>query len=239
MHREVVSSIYRLGIAPEIELGPQQLSELLSHLVVKPGVQPSLEPLLGRRGLGAVELSGVGSLVIKSYMRGGLLRFFGSDLHLWLGKPRAQVEFEMLQEVLACGVGAPQPVAFVVQGQLFYRNWLVTRRIPEARNLVILLKENEELARLTTERCAAFLVRLIERGIYHVDMHPGNIVVDGEGNPYLLDFDKALKVNMRKSVLRDKYLCRWRRAVLKHDLPDTLAEVMSSVLLANFKEKLA
>jgi aminoglycoside phosphotransferase (APT) family kinase protein len=100
---------------------------------------------------------------------------------------------------------------------------------------------------------------LILNGIKHVDLHPGNVLVDGTGQVFLLDFDKAFFIlndenspfllslkeqahapdsqNMLSSReimrevlflrrLRDFYLRRWRRAVIKHGLPDYVSETM-------------
>jgi len=62
---------------------------------------------------------------------------------------------------------------------------------------------------------------LIEHGILHVDLHPGNVLVNPEGRLFLIDFDKA-RLYKNSRGLKDKYLRRWRRAVDKHDLPPFL-----------------
>ena len=33
--------------------------------------------------------------------------------------------------------------------------------------------------------------RLIDHGIWHVDLHPGNVVIDQNDRVFLLDFDKG------------------------------------------------
>ena len=60
------------------------------------------------------------------------------------------------------------------------------------------------------------------------------MLVDHEDQVYLVDFDKAKRFSGPLNELRDHYLCRWRRAVIKHELPETLSEMMSADLRQNF-----
>jgi 3-deoxy-D-manno-octulosonic acid kinase len=75
--------------------------------------------------------------------------------------------------------------------------------------------------------------RLIDNDIYHVDLHPGNVVVDREDRVFLVDFDKGYVFRGKKEKLRKKYLARWERAVRKHRLPIMLSEIMFSGLRLN------
>ena len=62
-------------------------------------------------------------------------------------------------------------------------------------------------------------------------------MLDDEGKVYVLDFDKAVRFSGNKNALRDKYVCRWRRAVIKHKLPETLSELMCIGLRKNFNQE--
>jgi len=70
---------------------------------------------------------------------------------------------------------------------------------------------------------------LINHGILHVDLHPGNILVNPEGRVFLIDFDKARWYKNSRG-LKEKYLCRWRRAVDKHGLPSFLYHKLAEEL---------
>jgi 3-deoxy-D-manno-octulosonic acid kinase len=72
--------------------------------------------------------------------------------------------------------------------------------------------------------------RLIEARICHVDLHPGNVLVDGDGRIYLIDFDKAFRFTGSDRELRDWYISRWRRAITKHGLPEVLGDALSTGL---------
>ena len=71
---------------------------------------------------------------------------------------------------------------------------------------------------------------LIKNRIFHVDLHPGNVLVREDNRVYVVDFDKACHFNGSYQALRELYLRRWRRAVIKHKLPPLLSEMMSLTL---------
>jgi predicted unusual protein kinase regulating ubiquinone biosynthesis (AarF/ABC1/UbiB family) len=71
---------------------------------------------------------------------------------------------------------------------------------------------------------------LVQNSILHVDLHPGNIVVDPTGKVYLLDFDRGGIYPAKRQKLRTHYLSRWQRAVNKHGLPKILTEMMQNGL---------
>ena len=71
---------------------------------------------------------------------------------------------------------------------------------------------------------------LIKNRILHVDLHPGNVVIDTSDKAHLVDFDKARIYHGSEQKLINRYISRWKRAVVKHNLPDILLEMMESEL---------
>ena len=63
---------------------------------------------------------------------------------------------------------------------------------------------------------------LVENQIHHVDLHPGNVIVNNHNELFIIDFDKAQMNFHNKKKLHQKYINRWQRAVLKHNLPAML-----------------
>lgn len=183
-------------------------------------------PLGGRIPLIRAEIEGLGKVVIKSYGRGGLLKHLNSRRYLRWGKVRSQKEFELLTKVALLGILAPKPIAFCYQGTLFYRAWLVMKEIEQQQSLAELSLVDEDKARELTSRLARQIGELIRHRIFHIDLHPGNVLVNQDDDLYLIDFDKAHFFKGPVSRLRDLYLRRWRRAVIKHQLPETLTEMM-------------
>jgi 3-deoxy-D-manno-octulosonic acid kinase len=177
-----------------------------------------------------MDITGLGRVFVKHYSHGGVLRAVTGGRFLAMGVPRSRVEFEMLEQVRELGVHAPQPYAFVRKGSLVYGTWLVMEELSGARNLVDVQREDsDELHRVMTA-LGEQMVILIRNRIFHIDLHPGNVLVTPPGLVYIVDFDKAHIFNGSASALRDLYLRRWRRAVIKHGLSPVLSEMMSLML---------
>ena len=209
-------------------LTPEQLGALLRLTQ-----QPSLKgegPLGGRGGISAGEIPGLGRVVVKRYLRGGLMRRLVARFYFRFGKPRPRREFELLEKVRSLGVLAPEPIAYATRGFLLYEGWLFMREIPEHSRLsdshILELHGADTLVHEVARQMRV----LIENGLLHVDLHPGNILVDAEGAVHVVDFDNAHPYRGTQRELRDQYLRRWRRAVIKHELPETLSELMAMEL---------
>lgn len=182
--------------------------------------------LSGRASIKYAVLPSVGEVAIKYYIRGGVFGRINSRRYLKFGPTRGEAEFNFLREVRALGVNAPQPVAYIDKGRPFYIAWLVTLVIPRTVSLAELsLREEERASRLLLELVRQIAI-LIKARIWHVDLHPGNVLVDEDDNLHILDFDKAVRFSGSDYALRDRYLFRWRRAAIKHKLPEILTEMV-------------
>lgn len=180
--------------------------------------------LNGRTQILAKELPGAGRVVIKAYHRGGLLRHINRRTYLGPGKPRSQAEFERLQQVRRLGVNAPEPLAFAVRGKLLYHAWLITKELPDARPLSAISLDAPLAAAAAMPALTGQVKRLIRSRIHHVDLHPGNVLLDSQDRVYLIDFDQARTSRSSAQKLARRYCRRWQRAVLKYSLPRELVE---------------
>ena len=188
------------------------------------------EVLGGRTSVTTMQLEGIGSVVIKHYRRGGLMRYFIKRRYLKFGKTRARREFEMLAFAGALGINVPEPIAYAHRGRLFYRAWLVTREIHQPLSLARLSLQDEDKTTTAMHSVIEQISALIQNDILHVDLHPGNVLVDAAGKVYLLDFDKGSVCHGNRQKLKNRYITRWKRAVNKHGLPKLLAEMMQNGL---------
>jgi 3-deoxy-D-manno-octulosonic acid kinase len=217
------------------DLTDQQLSQLIRLFNTPTNAVNSV--LGGRSSVTIAQVEGVGSVVVKYYTRGGLIRHMIKRRYLKWGKTRCQIEYELLQKVRAIGVNAPEPVAYASLGGLFYKGWLVTREIKDKQTLAELSCADEERTHIVMKDVISQVSTLIKNNIFHVDLHPGNVLVDSSGRVFFLDFDKARLCQWDKNKLRDRYLIRWRRAVIKHRLPDMLFETLGTALGKDYKVK--
>lgn len=189
--------------------------------------------LSGRTGIKKIDLQGAGKVVIKQYFRGGILRHINRRTYLYTGKPRSQTEFEMLSQVRQIGVPAPEPVAFAIKGKLLYHAWLLTKELPDVQALSEFSLHAPESARAVIPAVGRQIQMLVRQGIYHVDLHPGNVLVDKNHKVYFIDFDKARVSSCRKRKLRHRYAERWTRAARKYGLPEFVIEALQAELFKN------
>ncbi|MGD2270402.1 MAG: lipopolysaccharide kinase InaA family protein [Desulfobacterales bacterium] len=216
-------------IGSSIDLSDHQVKQLVA-LFNKPS-RPVNSVLGGRTSATAGHINGIGDVVVKHYTRGGFIRHFVKKRYLRWGKIRSRVEFEVLQKVRQHGINAPRPIAYAYQGALYYRAWLVTEEIRQHQTLAQLSLTDPDLACLLTGKVVGQIAALIDNDIFHVDLHPGNVLVDHKKNIFLIDFDKTRFTQIPKDKLRRKYGDRWKRAVIKHRLPDRLYDAMNTALV--------
>jgi 3-deoxy-D-manno-octulosonic acid kinase len=212
---------YHFGLSSD--LSDKQLKQLIRIFTAPTEKADSV--LCGRTSITITHLEGIGSVFVKYYFRGGLVQYVNQRRYLNLGKTRCQIEYEWLQKVRTLGINAPDPIAFAYRGRLLYQCWLVTREIKDHQTLAQLSCLNEELTRIVMKGVIKQVSTLIKNKILHVDLHPGNVIVDNQNQVYLLDFDKGGVFPGEENALRSRYLRRWNRAIQKHRLPEMLSEV--------------
>jgi 3-deoxy-D-manno-octulosonic acid kinase len=181
----------------------------------------------GRRPVTRTRLAAVGPVVVKHYRRGGVLGHLVRETYLTFGITRCQAEFEMMFKVHRLGCSVPEPVAYARQGGLFSKAWLVTREVEQSQTLAQLCATSPQLALEAMEPLCREVATLVEHRIVHADFHPGNVLVDGSGRVYLVDFDKAAVFKGDAAALRRRYRNRWCQAVNKHGLPRLLCDELS------------
>ena len=184
----------------------------------------------GRSSVSYHRIEDLGPVVVKHYKRGGLWGRLVRRRYLKWGKSRSQLEFELLLKARDLGINVPEPLLYANRGRLIYRAWLVTREIKQPQSLARLSLNDEKRTRQVMASVIDQISRLIDHGIWHVDLHPGNVVIDQNDRVFLLDFDKGSLHQGNKIKLRNRYIHRWQRAVSKHKLPKILSEMLQAGL---------
>lgn len=211
-----------------LDLSENQLAKLVDLFNQVPG---SADSILGGRGsICITDIDGMGPVAIKHYFRGGVIRHFNKQRYVKCGKTRSQIEYELLEKVIKIGIRAPEPLIYAYRGSPLYRAWLVTRKIESHQTLAQLSISDINHACKVMENMIEQLSLLINHQILHVDLHPGNVVIDSNSNAVLVDFDKAHMYQGSKTKLTRRYLKRWKRAVVKYNLPSVLWEMMEDNL---------
>jgi len=210
-------------IGSKINLTQQHKRQLVSCLE-KP-ILKAEEVLGGRAAISKIHLKDIGPAVVKNYTRGGMIRYFNRHTYLKFSGYRCQSEYELLLFLDQLGVSAPQPIAFARQGRFSYHAWLITHEIQNSCTLAEFSKRNPEKVLLVMNDLNRQLAILIENQIHHVDLHPGNVLVDNQDKCFIIDFDKARTTPQKRHKLQKKYIRRWQRAVLKYQLPAILNNI--------------
>jgi len=214
-------------IGSESELTEEQIRQLAACFE-KPAAEGT-GILGGRARVSSVNLAGIGPVIVKNYTRGGALRYVNRRTYLNLSRYRCEAEFFLLNYLSGIGVNVPEPVVFAYQLKYFsrflYHAWIVTREIENADTLARLSTQTPDRAQAVMGELIRQIAILTDNNIHHVDLHPGNVLVDHHNRVFLIDFDKARTDPQNRGRLREKYIRRWQRAVAKHRLPETLLAI--------------
>ena len=147
----------------------------------------------GGRGEVAFVQTPAGACALRHYRRGGLAARLSADGYVWTGAARTRSfhEFRLLVELANAGLPVPSPVAarYVREG-LCYRADLLTRCISPARTLGDALAAGV-LDPALAERVGRTIARFHAADVWHADLNAHNILVDGKGGIWLIDFDRG------------------------------------------------
>jgi 3-deoxy-D-manno-octulosonic acid kinase len=215
------------------QLTDDQLKELLTHFQTERATGTSI--LGGRAPVITTVISGLGPVVIKQFMRGGLMRYFIKNKYLKCGKTRSQTEYEIMHKLRQIGICTLEPIAYAYRGFPLYSAWLITRKIKKTSTLAELSRQDIKRVTRIMAKVIEQIDRLIECRCTHVDLHPGNILVDQDNNIYIIDFDKGYFSSAKREKLYDIYCKRWQRSIIKHQLPVILDEMLQKGLYQNFE----
>jgi 3-deoxy-D-manno-octulosonic acid kinase len=171
-----------------------------------------------RGGRGAVRRfpcdSGHG--IIRSYRRGGMVRFLMRGGYLLRNRPH--YELRLHTHVYEQGLSVPEPLGALWERRgLLFRGAFATREI-DGTDLLTLLSTGPENPGTLLLRVGELIRDMHDIGVYHADLHAGNILIAGD-TLYLLDFDNARLFRSVSRLARARNLLRMRRALEKHFLP--------------------
>ena len=167
-----------------------------------------------------------GRVVLRRYFGGGWAARFSRDHYFYLGviHSRPFQEFAVLVSLLSLGLPVPKPVAALCEHKgLFYRGALITQAIEGARTLADFLptsdghKANRDINDENTNiwqdtgRC---IRRFHDAGLWHADLNARNILIDGNQEVHLIDFDRA-RLTPDKPVDGQNNLARLKRSLKK------------------------
>lgn len=161
-------------------------------------------------------------MVLRRFRRGGIVGKFIRDRYITtrVCNSRAILEFTLLDWMRTHGLPVPRPLAARHRPSgPFYRADLITERIPGARPLAEILLERA-LPERNWFSIGATIAQMHSLNVFHADLNCRNILLDGCGRVWLIDFDKC-KLRAPGAWMR-RNLARLRRSFEKekHQRPD-------------------
>jgi 3-deoxy-D-manno-octulosonic acid kinase len=130
---------------------------------------------------------------LRHYRRGGMIGRMLTDQFLYTGlnRTRAWQEFHLLEYMRHHGLSVPEPVAaHVWRTGCYYQADLITRLIPDSHDLHKLLSERT-LSKEEWRKAGQAIARLHQHQVYHHDLNIRNLMLDEQGNIWIIDFDKC------------------------------------------------
>lgn len=172
-------------------------------------------PVSGQGGRGSAWFvhTPAGDGVLKHYRRGGLLAAFVKDRYLFLGTARTRSfrEYRLLLTLSKLGLPVPKPLAaFCRRGLFTYQAALLTERLQDTHSLAAAAKNGSAPWAAVGE----MLARFHRAGAQHGDLNANNILLNGQGGIFIIDWDKSVLENA-PGAWCGKVLERLQRSLLK------------------------
>jgi 3-deoxy-D-manno-octulosonic-acid transferase len=131
--------------------------------------------------------------VLRHYYRGGLVGKLNKD-KFWsepAAQSRAMAEFSLLWQMRQWGLPVPRPCAALYQKHgVSYSADILIERISGTLDLAHLLQQRA-LTSAEWQQLGAVIARFHQHNVYHSDLNCHNILLDKQGQFWLIDFDKC------------------------------------------------
>jgi 3-deoxy-D-manno-octulosonic acid kinase len=156
-----------------------------------------------------------GPSVLRHYLRGGLVAKLSHDRYLWRGSQhtRSFAEFRLMRALIARKLPVPRPLAacYLRQG-LRYRAAILMERLEGVRSLA----DRAHVAGRGApwEETGRLVARFHRAGLDHADLNAHNILFDGNGRGWMIDFDRGV-LRIPATRWRERNLKRLHRSLLK------------------------
>ncbi len=172
---------------------PQQLDICDATVFQAPSIAGSALATGSGRGQAHRIALDSGEGVLRHYRRGGLMARLSPDRYLGRSArdSRAMAEFTLLRRLRAWGLPVPAPVAARQQRAGWsYKADIVVAMIPQTRNVAQRLSE-APLPSDAWKALGAAIRAMHERQVFHADLNCHNLLLDAQGQAWIVDFDKC------------------------------------------------
>ena len=176
----------------------------------------------GRGGAWFLE-TGAGDAVLRHYLRGGWMASLSRDGHLWRGiqRVRSFAEFRLLRQLRAKKLPVPLPFAAWYRREgMHYRAAILLQRLQDVHAFATLAADGSA----PWGPAGQLVARFHRAGLDHADLNAHNILFDGAGRGWMIDFDRS-RLRIPATGWREANLRRLHRSLLKRRGASSQAEV--------------
>lgn len=212
---------------PKIVLSPTYAYLQQEIRKIPAGDYRILETYCDRRNMvRKIELAGGRIFVLKQYKRPTRLNQFAYTL---FRKSKACRAYEYALRLQQLGFETAAPVAYleISRHGLFHTGYFLSEFI--AHPLLNTLQEGDEESRKILEDFAAFIVEMHEKGVFNLDMNPGNVFFYKSGEKYRFALIDINRIRFCRHLTRNDCV-----EVFKH--LDNLPPPALSVVLVRYAE---
>lgn len=156
-----------------------------------------------------------GQVVLRRYLRGGLVARFNRDRYWWRGShlTRSFAEFRLTREVARKGLPVPMPIAaWYRRDGLHYYAAILVARLNDVRSLADRAAVAGDGA--PWEETGRLIARCHRAGLDHADLNATNLLFDTAGRGWVIDLDRGA-IRIPATGWRERNLARLKRSLLK------------------------
>lgn len=192
----------------------------------------------GRNSAWFIKVNNINA-VLRHYRRGGMIGKIIKNNYVWVGleKTRSFHEFNILNKIYNLGLCVPQPIAAITQRTgLTYRAAIIVTTIENSKTLAEIILQDENVNETISSSVAKSILKLHDSGFWHADLNAYNILIDDENRAWIIDFDKALNIELT-AAQRKNNLLRLQRSILK--ISNNKAKMWCNYIINNYSVLLA
>lgn len=166
-----------------------------------------------------------GAVLLRRYLRGGLVSQISRERYWWRGgsRTRSFAEFRVTREAAQRGIPVPRPVAAYYRREgMFYTAAILLERLENVRTLADRSAVAGDGA--PWEEAGRLIARCHRAGLDHADLNAHNLLFDPAGRGWVIDLDRA-RLRIPETGWRERNLRRLERSLRKVRGDRTLDEV--------------
>lgn len=160
-------------------------------------------------------------IIVKSFKKPHL---FNRIVYTFFRPSKARRSYEYAFRLLEKGIQTPEPIAYIEEkkGGLLNRSYYISIYEKDYEHIRFYMNgdiKNDELIK----QIALFIAQFHSKGVYHLDMSPGNILFKKEGEEYVFSLVDINRMKFKQLTEKERYQS-FKRISSKETVIDKLSK---------------